>query len=200
MRRGQHRASRFRLRDHELDGGWIGVWAMAAVPIKPAAAGTTYNLTVAVDPAGGGTTTPAVGSHTYAEDTVVDVTATPEPGYQFTGWSGDCTGTGACSVTMDADKTVTAHFVAEQYTLTVNIVGNGSVSKDQNQATYLYGTEVNLTANPDSGWLFSGWSGDLSGAANPDTLVMNGDKTVTATFVEQPADVVIVDGGIERYR
>jgi len=65
---------------------------------------------MAVNPVGGGTTNPAVGVHTYAEDTVVDITATPNSGYEFDHWSGACTGTGACQVTMDADKSVTAHF------------------------------------------------------------------------------------------
>ena len=65
-----------------------------------------------MSPAGGGTTIPAVGVHTYASGTVVAVTATPAAGYAFDSWSGACTGFGACSVTMDADKTVTANFTA----------------------------------------------------------------------------------------
>ena len=73
----------------------------------------TYTLTTAVSPAGGGTTDPAVGPHTYAYGTVVTVTATPAAGYTFTSWSGACTGAGACSVTMDADKTVTANFTVQ---------------------------------------------------------------------------------------
>ena len=42
--------------------------------------------------------------------TVVTVTATPATGSTFTGWSGACSGSGACSVTMDAAKSVTATF------------------------------------------------------------------------------------------
>jgi len=85
---------------------------------------------------------------------------------------------------MDDDKTVTAHFTQDQYTLTINIVGSGSVVKDPNQSTYTYGTIVELTANADPGWSFNHWSGDLTGSDNPDTIVMDGDKTVTATFKE----------------
>jgi len=44
---------------------------------------------------------------------------------------------------------------------------------------------VTLTANADSGWLFDEWSGALSGDVNPETLTMDSDKTVTATFVEE---------------
>jgi len=72
----------------------------------------TYELTMAVDPAGGGTTTPAVGVHTYPEDEVVAITATPNAGYEFDHWTGDVADPNAASttVTMDGDKTVTAHF------------------------------------------------------------------------------------------
>jgi parallel beta-helix repeat protein/VCBS repeat-containing protein len=54
-------------------------------------------------------------SETYSYGTVVILTATPTVGYynRFTGWSGtgiSCPGTGTCSVTMNAAKTVTATF------------------------------------------------------------------------------------------
>jgi hypothetical protein len=84
---------------------------------------------------------------------------------------------------MNGDKVVTAHFVMCQYTLTVNIDGSGSVTKNPDQPTYTYGTSVVLTAIPSIGWEFSYWTGDLSGSDNPETIVMNGDKVVTAHFV-----------------
>jgi hypothetical protein len=68
-------------------------------------------------------------------------------------------------------------------TLTVAIVdrgGSGTVTPGS--GPYLYGTVVTLTAMPDTGSIFTGWSGDLSGSANPITLTMNGSKMVTATF------------------
>ncbi len=72
-----------------------------------------YTLTMAVGPTGGGTTDPAVGPHSYATGTVVDITATPNTGYGFDYWEGDVANPGAASttVTMNMDKTVTAHFV-----------------------------------------------------------------------------------------
>jgi len=50
--------------------------------------------------------------------------------------------------------------------------------------TYSGGTNVTLTATPDVGWQFSGWSGDLQGSASPASITMNADKGVTATFTE----------------
>ena len=65
----------------------------------------------------------------------------------------------------------------------MNKVGNGNVTLSPSGGTYYAGTVVQLTAVPDSGWSFSGWSGDLSGTTNPTTITMNGNKTVTANFV-----------------
>jgi len=82
---------------------------------------------------------------------------------------------------MNGDKSVTATFTQETFSLTVNVVGSGSVNRNA-AGPYVYGTVVELTAVPDAGWTFSGWSGGLSGSTNPTTIVMNGDKSVTATF------------------
>jgi len=48
---------------------------------------------------------------------------------------------------------------------------------------------VVLEANPAEGWRFAGWSGDLAGSDNPAVMVMDGDKAVTATFVEEAGGV-----------
>jgi hypothetical protein len=68
------------------------------------------------------------------------------------------------------------------YTLGVNTVGSGTVLVNPNKVSYNPGETVQLTAQPAQGWVFDGWSGDLSGSTNPATLVMNSDKLVTATF------------------
>ena len=85
-------------------------WAIATVPIRPAPVGPTYNLTVAVSPSGGGTTNPPVGVNPVAQGSTVTVTATPNTNYAFSNWSGACTGSAACSILMNGDKTVTANF------------------------------------------------------------------------------------------
>ena len=68
------------------------------------------------------------------------------------------------------------------YILTVNTVGSGAVDKVPDQTTYTSGTEVELTADPNTGWSFSEWTGDLTGSENPKTITMNDNKTVTANF------------------
>ena len=71
------------------------------------------------------------------------------------------------------------------YTLTVNVspVGTGSVSRNAS-APYRLGQHVELTAVPSTGWSFSDWSGDLIGSANPATITITGNMTVTATFTQ----------------
>jgi len=53
---------------------------------------------------------------------------------------------------------------------------------DPDQATYLYGEVVTLTATADTDWALLAWSGDATGTGNPVQVTMDGDKLVTATF------------------
>jgi len=69
-------------------------------------------LTMQVDPGGGGTTTPVVGSHAYVGGSVVNLEAFAAAGYQFDHWSGGVSGSSnPTTVTMNSDQMVTAHFV-----------------------------------------------------------------------------------------
>lgn len=67
------------------------------------------------------------------------------------------------------------------YTLTAN-AENGTITLYPAGGTYLSGTVVTVTATPDSGFKFSGWSGDLSGSENPATITIDGNKSITANF------------------
>jgi CSLREA domain-containing protein len=71
------------------------------------------------------------------------------------------------------------------YTLSLAYAGSGSgaVTKSPDFTAYPSGTLVTLTANPDTGSRFFSWSGDILSATNPATIVMNADKSITATFV-----------------
>jgi hypothetical protein len=71
-----------------------------------------------------------------------------------------------------------------EFTLNVTLDGSGSVTKNPNQVTYEDAAIVQLTANPDPGWTFSSWTGDVSGSTNPTSITMNGNNVVTAHFVQ----------------
>ena len=86
---------------------------------------------------------------------------------------------------------MTAHFIANCYTLTRNVSpsGSGSITPDPPKSAgcpsndqYTLGTSVSLRATPNSGYQFSSWSGALSGGTNPQSLTINGDASVTANF------------------
>lgn len=147
-----------------------------------------YSLTVTNNPAAGGSVANSPTGTSFASGTVVTLTASAASGYTFTGWSGSITGsTNPVTVTMDANKTITANYTQQQqtqYTLTVSTSGSGTVSLNPSGGTYNAGTVVTMTANPSSGYVFSGWSGAVTGSTNPATVTMNANKSVTATFTQ----------------
>jgi uncharacterized repeat protein (TIGR02543 family) len=155
-----------------------------------------YLLTISTD--GDGSVSRDPDRDVFFHGEMVTLTATPAPGWTFTGWSGDLSGSAAVkTLTIDSDKNITATFVPIEYTLTVNVTGDGTVSKNPDQATYHYGDVVELTADADPGWDFSHWSGDLSGSDNPKSITMDSDKAVTANFsqIEYDLTVIIVGDG-----
>jgi len=139
----------------------------------------TYTLTIIST---NGTVVKNPDQSIYNYGTTVQLSATPNVGYTFTGWSGDATGsTNPLTITMDVNKSITANFSINTYTLTVTSV-NGTVTKNPNQTNYNYGTTVQLTATAHTGYTFTGWSGDASGLTNPLTILMDGNKNITANY------------------
>ena len=158
---------------------------------------TYYTLTVSTSGDGIVTSTdglidcPGTCSHNYPAQTPVTLNATPASGWAFTGWSGACSGTGSCQVTMTQDTNVSAAFYQLPVTLTVSVAGSGTVTSTDGYincpgtCTHIYqpNTPVTLNATPASGWAFSGWTGACMGigACN---LTMTQDLAVTAVFIE----------------
>jgi len=70
------------------------------------------------------------------------------------------------------------------FTLTVTVVGNGSVAKIPDKVGYLYGEVVTLTATANPGWTFSSWGGDATGTENPLTITIDRITTITANFTQ----------------
>lgn len=153
------------------------------------------NYTLTINISGNGTVN---GAGIYEEGTVVDITATPDDGWVFLNWTGDVANPNSSSttVTMNSNKTVTANFVLEslvEYTLTILTNGNGSTNPAAGEHKYTSGTVVNITATPADGWLFQIWTGDV---ANPNlagtTVTMNGNKTITAIFMDTKAPEILL--------
>ncbi|MDC4206852.1 MAG: InlB B-repeat-containing protein [Candidatus Manganitrophus sp.] len=133
--------------------------------------------------------------------TQVTLTTNASADSDFTGWSGACSGTGSCVVTMDAAKTVTATFTLKSFALTVTKTGNGTVTSspsgincgDACQANFNSGTVVTLTAAPGAGSTFGGWTGDPD--CTDGSVTMNGNKSCTATFTLNQQTLTITQAG-----
>lgn len=156
---------------------------------------TCFSLTTAGSPSGSGTVSalpaPNCGGGKYLSGTVVQLTALPAQDHTFAGWAGDASGTdNPTSITFDGDKSVTAQFTqATCYSLGVDArpPGAGQVQQDPpancGGGEYTADSTVALTASPGTDFAFDHWSGDLTGEANPESILVDGDKLVTAHFV-----------------
>jgi len=142
-----------------------------------------YDLTAA-STEGGLVTDPGEGAYIYNIGTVVNLVATPEAGYHFVDWTGAVADPDSASttVTMDGDKSVTANFAINTYEVDVTSTEGGSTDKDgANSVTH--GNSLTITATPETGYQFTGWSGDATGTDNPLTITnITAEKGVTANF------------------
>ncbi len=144
--------------------------------------------TLTIQASGSGSTEPTVGTHEYheyIEVTMVDITATPNSGWQFDSWTGDVADAGSVTttVTLDSDKTIAANFSQLMHTLTIQASGSGSTKPTVGTHEYIEVTIVDITATPNSGWQFDSWTGDVADAGSVTTTVTLGsDKTVAANF------------------
>ncbi len=83
---------------------------------------------------------------------------------------------------VSADHTIRAEFAVNTYTLATNIVGHGAITRTPDLARYEHATIVRLAAVAEPGWVFIGWSGDLTGAQPVDSLALTADRAVAAVF------------------
>jgi hypothetical protein len=175
----------------------------------------TYTLTVAKAGTGSGAITSSPSgiscgadcSESYNSGTVVTLSQAAASGSSFAGWSGACTGTGTCQVTMDTAKTVTASFSVSSgpYTLSITKDGDGTGSVNSNppgiacgnycSTTFAPGTVVTLYISTPAGSLFTAWSGDCSGTALSCQITMNSSKSVTAAFMSTTSPLTVVRTG-----
>ena len=130
----------------------------------------------------------------------ITLTAAPSVGCVFEDWTGEVdviANTSENPVTFkmgtnpDFNRVITANFALSnlRYTVstTVEPARGGSVTLVPKQPAegYRVNESVSVYAKPDgSGWVFSGWRGDLYGNDNPRTFLVSKDKSVTAIFTQ----------------
>jgi uncharacterized repeat protein (TIGR02543 family) len=154
-----------------------------------------YTLTTTANPLAGGSIQRSSQGPYHLNDAVT-LTAVPATGYAFTGWDGALSGsTNPAPLTITGNMVVTANFAPIVVTLTTNIspAGTGAITPN-NPGPYHYGDTVQLTAVPNNGYSFGQWSQDATGTTNPVTITLNGNKQVTATFTQNPTQVLLTSG------
>ena len=125
---------------------------------------------------------PDKSSYYYSE--MITLTATPDEGWSFDGWYEEgvkISEETPFEIEIIEERNIYAIFTINKYKLVVNSE-NGVVEKNPDGSTYEYGTVVELHASPDEGYHFIDWTGDLEGGGNPNTVLIDSDKEITANF------------------
>ena len=153
-----------------------------------------YTLSVAAEE--GGSVSSAGGS--YKSGQVVTITATANSEYVFSGWSNG-SNENPLTVTINSSQVISASFDKKKYALTISKVGEGSVTEELissgRSTDYNSGSNVKLTAIPESGWGFLSWTGDFVGTDNPIEVNISEAKSITANFGQLNA-VYLDDNGV----
>jgi uncharacterized repeat protein (TIGR02543 family) len=192
--------------------GWsLVVLAALALGVSGAGGHSLATTTVLVQVIGHGTVTGTSGTincgdgstecyyTTTAASGSITLTATADTGWSFTGWGGDCSGSGSCTLTFGSDYEATANFAqggAGTSTLSVDVTGDasgkggtvkgGNIDCDPSDSDCTWdvttGSTVTVVETPEAGYTFSGWGGACSGSDKSCTVVMNSDQSVNASF------------------
>ena len=129
-----------------------------------------YTLTIVSDH---GMVTKSPDKLTYLYGEEVTLSATADPGWTFTGWTPSLTAIKSPSTATPLSRPTTRR------TNTPDIVSDhGTVTKNPDKLTYLYGEEVTLSATADPGWTFTGWTPSLTG----NEVTIEGNTIVTANY------------------
>jgi hypothetical protein len=122
----------------------------------------------------------------------VSLEALPAAGQRFVRWSGACSGSGPCDVTLQAAQSVGVLFAAERFPLVVGVSGRGKVTGagapcaaarcSRSASSY---TPLRLRATAAPGWRLVGWSGGCSGRAVTCAVPMTKATAVLARFVKR---------------
>ncbi|HEU5489568.1 MAG TPA: hypothetical protein VFU84_02150 [Gaiellaceae bacterium] len=121
------------------------------------------------------------------------LTATPRAGSRLGRWTGACSGSAACNLTVAPGASVGATFVPASFRLLVSVSGRGAVRssaagitcRPRCSASFRSFSPVRLTATPARGWKLRSWSGACRGARKTCTVPMSAATSARATFVRR---------------
>ena len=154
----------------------------------------TYTINVSANPTAGGTVSGG-GTFTYGQSCTVNATAAT--GYTFTNWTenGNVVSTNAqYTFTVNANRTLVAHFTANTYTITVsaNPAAGGTVTGG---GTFTYGQSCTVVATPNANYTFNNWTqnGNVVSTNASYTFTVNANRTLVAnfTYVAPPTNYTV---------
>jgi len=143
---------------------------------------------------GGLVTEPGEGTSIHAAGTVVDLVAQPSEHYRFVEWTGDIgtianVNAAATNITLNDSYSIIANFELEPglYSLAISSTEGGLVTEPgEGTSIHAASTVVDLVAQPDEGYQFMKWTGDVGTIADVNaaatTITMNGSYSITANF------------------
>ncbi|MEX2500389.1 MAG: choice-of-anchor Q domain-containing protein [Wenzhouxiangellaceae bacterium] len=181
----------------------IGAFELASVPTLTLDVFVTAGGSVQSAPAG--IACPGDCSQDYAEGTLVELTASPDSGFAFDGWSGDCAGTSTCQVTMSQARSVQATFEPATvfYSIDVEIEGNGIGMVESTpagidcpgdcSASFESGELVTLNAISGGSSTFFGWRADCAPAGTGACQIFV-DQPYRAIAIFGDGDLLFLDG------
>ena len=160
----------------------------------------TYTLDVSIEPTDAALVRKSPDKEIYPYGENVKLTVSPKPGYGFTHWGKDAEGKeDSVTLLMNGNKAVTANLAPLSYSLkaTVEPAGSGRVRLTPEKATYHYGEQVTLLAEPETGFEFLRWSKPANSSDKEITITIDGDLDLAAVFGEtsKPATGIIPDNG-----
>ena len=138
-----------------------------------------YDLNI-VSTVGGSVVEPGEGDFYCAANTTVDLVAEADEHYHFVNWTGDVATIGnvtsaATNITMYSDYSITANFELDPgyYSLTISGEGGSVITPGEGNFAYAANTTVDLVAEPDEGYPFLKWAGDVDTIADVEAAATN---------------------------
>src|SRR5207247_916269 len=120
-------------------------------------------------------------------------TAVPNTGYHFTGWSDGSTAAARTDSNVTGNISVTASFAINTFTLTYAACSNGKLTGSSPQTVDYNASGTLVTALPNTGYHFTGWSDGSTAAARTDSNV-TGNISVTASFAINTFTLTYAEG------
>lgn len=190
------------LLEYNVGSGWV---AAQAPPPPPTA------LTIAVPTPGGRIISSPAGidcgptcQALFATGSQVVLTATPDPYFAFSGWGGECSGTGTCAVRMlQPSRSVVANFTRVAWPVSIASAGTGGGTVTSSPAgtpcganclAFAPGTSVTFSAVADGTSDFAGWSVP-SCTGLTCTVTVNSALTVSAQFNKKLVALTVAANG-----